>query len=80
MERRHVPYGHFNIIDGVYTYLGRIWEELLADPETAPRMAAPGAVLRIVYHDRAAVLIVDMPHGKVYKGETTEVRPNVEFL
>lgn len=59
----------------VYTYIGGIFEEALADPEVGQKFAASGVILRVKYSDPDSVLTVDMPGKKVHYGEDARNGP-----
>lgn len=69
----------FRDADELYKYIGGVFEQGIADPEIGPKFKESGVVLQINYTDPDAVLTVDMPNGKVYRGET-DVKPNVEMF
>jgi len=59
----------------VYTYIGGIFEEALADPEVGQKFAASGVILRVKYSDPDSTLTVDMPARKVFYGEDARNGP-----
>jgi hypothetical protein len=59
--------------DDVYTYIGGIFREALADPVLGPQLAASGVVLRLDYRHPDAVLVVDFPGGTVHLGPDGEL-------
>ena len=59
----------------VYTYIGGIFEEALADPEVGQKFAASGVILRVKYSDPDSTLTVDMPGKKVFYGEDARNGP-----
>ena len=59
----------------VYTYIGGIFEEALADPEVGQKFAASGVILRVKYSDPDSTLTVDMPAKKVLYGEDAKNGP-----
>jgi putative sterol carrier protein len=59
----------------VYTYIGGIFEEALADPEVGQKFAASGVILRVTYSDPDSVLCIDMPSKKVLYGEDARNAP-----
>jgi SCP-2 sterol transfer family len=59
----------------VYTYIGGIFEEALADPEVGQKFAASGVILRVNYSDPDSILTVDMPAKKVFYGEDARTGP-----
>ncbi|HWJ82487.1 MAG TPA: SCP2 sterol-binding domain-containing protein [Nocardioides sp.] len=63
----------FNDSSEVRKYLGGIFETAFADAEIGPKLKATGIVLKTVYSDPDAVLIIDATSGTVYEGdESTE--------
>lgn len=61
----------------VHQYIGGIFEAAVTDAEIGPKMAESGVVLKLTYADPDAVVVVDMPNQRVFRGETDEVKPNV---
>jgi putative sterol carrier protein len=59
----------------VYTYIGGIFEEALADPEVGQKFASSGVILRVKYSDPDSTLTVDMPAKKVLYGEDAKNGP-----
>ena len=59
----------------VYTYIGGIFEEALADPDVGQKFAASGVILRVKYSDPDSILTVDMPAKKVHYGEDARNGP-----
>jgi hypothetical protein len=49
----------------VYTYIGGIFEDALADPEIGQKFADSGVILKVTMTDPDAVFTVDMPAKKV---------------
>lgn len=57
----------------VRKYLGGIFETAFADPEIGPKLRSTGIVLKTVYSNPDATLIIDANSGTVYEGdESTE--------
>lgn len=57
----------------VRKYLGGIFELAFADPEIGPKLKATGIVLKTIYTEPDAILIIDATSGTVYEGdESTE--------
>lgn len=74
-----MPY--FADSDEVYRYIGGIFEEAVSDPELGPKFAASGVVLKLTYTAPDAVLVVDMPGGKVLRhGEGDAAEPTVQMF
>jgi putative sterol carrier protein len=68
----------FTNTDDVYTYIGGIFSNAIADPVLGPKFAASGVVLKLDYSNPDAVLVVDFPEGKVYLGdEGDSQKPNI---
>jgi hypothetical protein len=59
----------------VYTYIGGIFEEALADPEVGQKFASSGVILRVNYSDPDSTLTVDMPARKVLYGQDARNGP-----
>ena len=59
----------------VYTYIGGIFEEALADPEVGQKFASSGVILRVKYSDPDSTLTVDMPAKKVLYGDDARNGP-----
>ena len=59
----------------VYTYIGGIFEEALADPEVGQKFASSGVILRVKYSDPDSILTVDMPGKRVHYGEDARNGP-----
>lgn len=53
----------------VRKYLGGIFEIAFADAEIGPKLKATGIVLKTVYSDPDAILIIDATSGTVYDGD-----------
>ena len=53
----------------VRKYLGGIFETAFADAEIGPKLKATGIVLKTVYSDPDAILIIDATSGTVYEGD-----------
>lgn len=53
----------------VRKYLGGIFETAFADAEIGPKLKATGIVLKTVYTEPDAVLIIDTTSGTVYDGD-----------
>lgn len=67
--------------DELYKYIGGIFDEAVADPEIGPKFAASGVVLRITNTNPDAVLLIDMPNYKVYRGdEGADIKPTVQMF
>ena len=74
-----MPY--FADSDEVYQYIGGIFEEAISDPDLGPKFSASGVVLKLTYTAPDAVLVVDMPAGKVLCGdESGTVEPTVQMF
>ncbi len=58
----------FNDAAEVRTYLGGVFEMAFADPEIGPRLEATGIVLKTVYSEPDAVVVIDMPNRTVTLG------------
>lgn len=72
--------GYFAGSDEVYSYIGGIFEDAMADPELGPRFAASGVLLKLTCTAPDAVMVIDMPAGKVLRGdETSGVVPTVQM-
>lgn len=70
----------FKTEDEVYTYIGGIFEDAVADDELGPRFADSGVVLRLNYSDPDARVLVDMPSRKVLTGpDAASGDPTVEL-
>ena len=63
----------------VSAHLGAVFEAAFADPEVGPRLKETGVVLKIVYTEPDAVVVVDCAAGVAMPGE--EATPStVEML
>lgn len=72
---------YFASTDEVYKYVGGVFQQALDDPVLGPKFVDSGVVLRLSYTDPNAVLVVDMPSGKVICGDgTAELSPTVELF
>lgn len=58
----------FNDSAEVRRYLGGIFEVAFADPEIGPKLKDTGIVLKTVYSDPDAVVIIDTTTGRVSEG------------
>jgi len=55
----------------VRKYLGGIFEVAFADPEIGPRLKETGIVLKTVYTEPEAVVIIDTVAGEVREGDAS---------
>src|SRR5690349_2750660 len=63
----------FSSHDEVRRYLGGVFEVAFADPEIGPKLRATGIILKTVYADPDAVVVIDCVKGEVRLGdEATE--------
>lgn len=62
----------FSNADDVRTYLGGVFELAFADPEIGPQLKATGIVLKTVYTDPAAIVVIDCVSGTVREGTADE--------
>lgn len=70
----------FTEADEVYTYIGGIFEEAMADDDLGPRFADSGVVLKLNYSDPDATILVDMPNREVHTGSVDDAPdPSVEM-
>lgn len=53
----------------VRTYLGGVFERAFADPEIGPKLTSTGIVLKTVYTDPEAIVIIDTTTGEVREGD-----------
>ncbi|GAA1750397.1 SCP2 sterol-binding domain-containing protein [Aeromicrobium alkaliterrae] len=53
----------------VRTYLGGVFETAFADPEIGPKLKSTGIVLKTVYTDPEAIVIIDTTTGEVFEGD-----------
>ncbi|GAB3075073.1 SCP2 sterol-binding domain-containing protein [Nocardioides zeae] len=61
----------FNDAAEVRQYLGGVFEAAFADPEIAPQLQGTGIVLKTVYTDPAAVVVIDTAAGTVELGDAS---------
>jgi hypothetical protein len=59
----------------VYTYIGGIFEDALADPEIGQKFADSGVILKVTMTDPDAVFTVDMPAKKTLYGDDARKGP-----
>jgi hypothetical protein len=59
----------FKDADEVRKYLGGIFEVAFADAEIGPRLKDTGIVLKTVYSDPDAIVIIDAVSGEVRRGD-----------
>ena len=52
----------------VRKYLGGVFETAFADPEVGPKLRATGIVLKTVYSEPEAIVIIDTVNGEVRDG------------
>lgn len=64
----------------IYKYIGGVFEKGLEDPTLSEKLKDSKVVVEINYTDPTAVLTVDMENGKVYRGGTDEVTPNIKLF
>lgn len=71
----------FKDADELYDYVGGIFDDAMADDEVGPKFADSGVVLKLVYTEPAAQLVVDMPNRVVYRGTAgDELKPTVQLF
>lgn len=71
----------FKDADELYDYVGGIFDDAMADDEVGPKFAASGVVLKLVYTEPAAQLVVDMPNRVVYRGNAgDDLKPTVQMF
>lgn len=63
----------------VRKYLGGVFEAAFADPEIGPKLKDTGIILKTVYTDPDAIVIVDATTGTVSEG-TAETAATAEML
>jgi hypothetical protein len=73
----------FNDATEVRKYLGGVFEVAFADPEIGPKLKDTGIVLKTVYTEPDAVVIIDAANGTVSEGTaeseaTAEMRMTAE--
>lgn len=61
----------FKDAEEVRTYLGGVFETAFADPEIGPKLKATGIVLKTVYTEPDAVLVIDTTTGEVREGDAS---------
>ncbi|MEV7379584.1 SCP2 sterol-binding domain-containing protein [Streptomyces lydicus] len=61
--------GVFKDEDEVYTYLGRIFQVGLDDPELGPKLRNVGSVLKLNQSDPKSTIVIDFGEGIVQLGE-----------
>lgn len=61
----------FKDAEEVRTYLGGVFETAFADPEIGPKLKATGIVLKTVYTEPDAVLVIDTTTGEVRQGDAS---------
>lgn len=59
----------FKDADDVRKYLGGVFETAFADPEIGPKLQATGIVLKTVYSDPDAVIVIDTVNATVVAGD-----------
>jgi hypothetical protein len=65
----------------LYDYVGGIFDAAMADDEVGPKFAASEVVLKLVYTDPDAQLVVDMPNRTVYRGAAGDaLKPTVQMF
>lgn len=64
----------------IYKYIGGVFERALEDPTLGARLKDSQIIAEINYSDPAAVITVDMQNGKVYRGPTSDVIPNIKMF
>ena len=56
----------------VRKYLGGVFETAFADPEVGPKLRATGIVLKTVYSEPEAIVIIDTVNGEVRDGSPSD--------
>lgn len=56
----------------VRKYLGGVFETAFADPEVGPKLRATGIVLKTVYSEPDAIVIIDTVNGEVRQGSDSD--------
>lgn len=62
----------FKDADEVRRYLGGVFETAFADPEIGPKLRATGIVLKTVYQEPDAVVLIDATNGTVREGSVDD--------
>ena len=74
--------GHFKDESEVYTFIGRLLQELAADPELAPKLTRANTTLQYQMHDPQSQITVDMRPGRDVRVDlgSTELEPEVVMM
>ncbi len=71
----------FKDADELYDYVGGIFTDAMKDDEVGPKFADSGVVLKLVYTEPTAQLLVDMPNRVVYQGEDcADIKPTIQMF
>jgi putative sterol carrier protein len=71
----------FRNADEACTYIGRMFEMFVQEPEYAAKIKESGLVVRLNYADPDCVIVIDFPNQKVLYNEAADsaATPNVDM-
>jgi hypothetical protein len=71
--------GHFKDEDDVYRFIGRLFQELAADPDLAPKLQRANTTVRYELHNPAAQITTEMRPGREMRVDlgASELEPEV---
>lgn len=72
--------GYFATAQDVYEHVGKLFEEILADPELGPEFQKADTIVQYVYRDPEAAITVDLRAGQPAKVDCGETQLDPEVV
>jgi len=68
---------YYKDTEQLYNILVPFFNDLMNNPEIGPKVLASGLIIKFIYHNPEAVIIVHCPNSEIIQGDREDIKPDV---